>query len=76
MIRPLSDEKDIKNLHKIKLEDLRSEFVEQVLDLREKIFQSGKIKKINNHPINGEMLKDLLSCYVTTINDGAVPNIE
>lgn len=46
------------------------------MDLREKIFQSGKIKKINNHPINGEMLKDLLSCYVTAINDGAVPNIE
>lgn len=76
MIRPTSDENEIKNLQNIKLEDLRSEFVDQVFNLREKIFQSNKIKKIQNHPVSGDMLKNLLVCYVEAINDGAVPNIE
>lgn len=37
MIRPVTDENDLKNLNQIKMEELRPEFVEQVLQLREKV---------------------------------------
>lgn len=48
MIRPLTNENELKNLNLIKIEDLRPEFVDQVFELRERIFKSGKIKEFNN----------------------------
>lgn len=48
LIRPLTEEKDLKNLFRIKLEDLRPEFVDQVFALRKKLFSGQKIKKLKD----------------------------
>lgn len=42
LIRPVRTEKELQNLEQMELEDLRVEFVEQVLQLRKKVF--GKIR--------------------------------
>ena len=76
LVRPLLNEEDLNKLEEIKMEDLRPEFVEQVLTLRKKILTTNKIKKINDKEINGEMLSGLIVSYINAINNGAVPNIE
>ena len=76
LVRPLLNEEDLNKLEEIKMEDLRPEFVEQVLTLRKKILTTNKIKKLNGKEINGEMLSGLIVSYINAINNGAVPNIE
>jgi hypothetical protein len=60
----------------MELEDLRSEFVEQVMQLRRKVINRIKPKMMNGKKLNGEMLFNLAYTYVDAINKGVVPNIE
>ena len=76
MIRPLTNEGSLQNLEKMELEDLRAEFVEQVMQLRRKVINRVKPKPTHGKKLNGEMLYNLMSSYVEAINKGAVPNIE
>lgn len=76
MVRPLTDEEQLQNLERKELRELRSEFIEQVTDLRKRIFKQSKVKYMNGKAVTGEMLAGLLKNYVSAINDGAVPNIE
>lgn len=76
MIRPLTEEDQLQNLEKMELDELRAEFVEQVMQLRRKVLNRVKPKTLNGQPLNGEMLFDLLHAYVDAINHGVVPNIE
>jgi chromosome segregation ATPase len=76
MIRPLTDERSLQNLQNMELDQLRPDFVEQVLYLRKRITGKAKIKMLNGKPLTGFMIASLLQSYVTSINEGAVPNIE
>ena len=76
MIRPLTNEEDLQSLEKRDLEDLRSDFVEQVLQLRRKVLNRVKVKTMNGKKLNGSMLAGLVESYVDAVNKGAVPNIE
>ncbi len=76
MIRPLVDEEALQNLAKMELDELRADFVEQVMQLRRKVINRIKPKTLNGKRLNGPMLSTLASSYVNSINDGAVPNIE
>jgi len=76
MIRPLTDEERLQNLIQIPMNELRPEFVEQVVGLRRKVLQRVKAKKINGKPLNGAMFWNLMSSYVESINKGAIPSIE
>ena len=76
MVRPLTDEEELQSLETIELKDLRSEFIEQVTDLRKRIFKQSKVKMLNGKLITGEMMSGLLRNYISAINEGAVPNIE
>ena len=58
------------------LEDLRPEFVEQVLEFRKKIFNNLKIKSIKGKEITGSMLSELIKIYLEAINQGCLPVIE
>ena len=60
----------------MQLEDLRPEFVEQVMQLRRKVINRIKPKLMNGKKLNGTMMANLISSYVDSINKGAVPNIE
>ena len=76
MVRPAQNEQDLQRLMDLELEDLRSEFVEQVMILRKKIVNKVRPKMLNGKALSGEMLSELLVSYVTAINEGAVPSIE
>jgi hypothetical protein len=76
MIRPLTDESKLQDLQSMDLDDLRPEFMKQVLELRSKILQRMKFKMINGRKLTGPMLAHLSETYVNAINEGAVPNIE
>ena len=76
MIRPLTNEDELQNLDKRELGELRSEFVEQVKTLRERVLQKVKVKTINGHAINGAEWITLVELYVEAINTGAVPSIQ
>lgn len=60
----------------MQLEELRPEFVEQVMQLRRKVINRIKPKLINGKKLNGEMLYNLAASYVDAINKGVVPSID
>lgn len=76
LVRPTINEEDLQNLESKEFEDLRLEFVEQIVQLRKKILGRCKIKSLNGKNLNGEMLANLIEAYVKAINYGAVPSIE
>jgi hypothetical protein len=76
MIRPLTNEENLQNLENMELEELRPDFVEQVMNLRRKVINRVKVKTLNGKALSGPMLSNLADAYVSAINNGAVPNIE
>ena len=76
MIRPLTNEERLQTLNTIPMDELRPEFVDQIGNLRRKVLQRVKPKKINGKPLNGAMFWNLMSSYVESINKGAIPSIE
>lgn len=57
-------------------DDLRPEFVNQVINFRKRVTGRMKPKTLNGQKLSGELYLSMLSSYVGAINDGAVPNIE
>lgn len=76
LVRPIADESGLQNLEEKEPQDLRAEFVDQMLALRKKVINSIKPKTLNDKLLNGEMLSTLIESYVNAINKGVVPSIE
>ena len=76
MVRPVTDEANLRNLEQTDPSQLRPEFVEQVVELRKQILSQAKKKYLNDSELTGQMLAGLLENYVTAINNKDVPNIE
>jgi RNase P protein component len=76
MVRPVKGEESLQNLESKEFEELRYEFVEQVLALRKKMLTGISPKCMNGRPLTGEMLATLIETYVNAMNKGAVPSIE
>jgi hypothetical protein len=76
LVRPLTNEENLQKLEQMPFDELRPEFFEQVISLRKKILSRLKIKTMLGQPLNGEMYQDLIRSYISSINDGAVPNIQ
>lgn len=76
MVRPTEREKDLQRLDEIDNNSLRPEFVAQVEAIRTKIFSRVKPKKINDQPLNGNLLVSLCKGYMDAINKGHLPNVE
>ena len=55
IVRPLVDENNLQNLENMNISDLRSEFVEQIMVLRNKILNGSRIKQINGCKIDGSI---------------------
>ena len=76
MVRPLTNEDNLQVLDKLELDELRAEFVEQIMEVRKKVLGRIKPKTLKGTHLNGKILIDLAHTYVEAINQGAVPNIE
>lgn len=57
-------------------DDLRPEFVNQVINFRKRVVGRMKPKVLNGQKLSGELYLSMLNSYVGAINEGAVPNIE
>jgi hypothetical protein len=55
MIRPLTNEEELQNLEQMELDELRAEFVEQVMLLRRKVINRIKPKTVNGKKMDGGM---------------------
>lgn len=75
LVRPLVDENKLQHLDKLEFDELRPEFVDQVIHFRKRILNRMKPKTLKNKMLDGQMYLCLLESYVSAINKGAVPNI-
>ena len=62
------DENKLQDLDGIPFEELRHDFIEQVIQFRKRVTQGLKIKTLNGKQLNGEMYCNMMSSYVTAIN--------
>lgn len=76
LVRPTTEEEGLQELEKMNFEQLRPEFVEQALELRKALFTIEKFKTFRGQVVNGTILGGIIENYVSTINAGAVPNLE
>ena len=70
MVRPLMEEDRLQSLEEMEIESLRTEFIEQVVDLRRKLLNRLPVKKIQNHVMDGATWAGLIQLYVKSINSG------
>jgi hypothetical protein len=75
LVRPTESEADLQNLPFIPNEDLRTQFVKGVSNLKNRVFKKVPIKKLNDQFINGRMLADLAISYAKSLNQGSIPQI-
>ena len=76
MVRPVEEESDLHNLQSLPDTVLRDEFVQQMGQLRAKVFKRVRPKMLHGKQITGETLLELTEAYVLAINKGSVPCIE
>ena len=76
MVRPLTNETKLQNLEDLPPEQLRPEFLEQIITLRKKVLGRLKVKTLNGKPLNGEMYLNLVRYLISALNSGNVPYIE
>lgn len=75
MVRPVHDEKILRNLIDQPYDTLREEFRAQVKELQDKICNTLKPKQMMNTPLNGVMFARITECYIDAFNSGVVPVI-
>ena len=75
LVRPVSDEAQLRNLAACPWEDLRDEFKSGIETLRRKLYGKVRPKEMYGKLITGPMLVNLSASYVDAINSGGVPTI-
>ena len=76
LVRPVENEKDLQNLMNLPDTSIRTEFLNQSINLRKALYSKVKPKNFGGKILSGEMLIDLLENIINSINNGAIPVIE
>ena len=76
LVRPVEDEKNLQNLQELSDDELRSEFLEQAKNFRNKVYKKLKPKVFHGQFISGTMLLELVQSILDSINNGGIPIIE
>lgn len=76
MVRPVADEKQIKNMSNLAESDMRPEFVAQAASLRRKIIQMARPKQLCGTCVTGPLLARLAEDYCQAFNQGRAPAIK
>lgn len=76
LVRPVSEENDLRYVQKMAFEALRPQFRTQVANFVHKVYNSLKPKKIDGAIVTGPMFATLASEYCKAINNSAVPTIQ
>ncbi|CAG9331362.1 unnamed protein product [Blepharisma stoltei] len=72
--RPVDSENMLQNMDEIPFNELKEEFKEGIIKIREAIRRSN-VKKVKGRSIKGKDLLRLLENYVKFINDGNIPPV-
>jgi hypothetical protein len=75
LVRPVTDEEQLRNLSSCGWDELRDEFKSGVTTLRRKLYGKVRPKEMYGKLITGPMLVTLAASYVDAINSGGVPTI-
>lgn len=78
MVRPCTSESQLQTLDQLPNKSLRPEFVQQAVELRERILKEASMRpfRVNGVELNGSMLGSMCAQYVQAMNDGCVPVIQ
>lgn len=75
LIRPVNDERQLREINTLPYETLRPKFREQMDDLVTKIVNTVRVKMIEGAVLSGEMLAELTMQYTEAINNDGIPAI-
>ena len=75
IIRPVEQEEDLHRLNEIRFDQLKPNFRNKFLNLKRKVYEESKIKRIGNKKINGPILVNLLIQFINSLNSKIIPNI-
>jgi len=73
--RPVEQEEDLHKLNEIRFDQLKPNFRNEFLNLKKKVYEESKIKRIGNKKINGPILVNLLVQFINSLNSKIIPNI-
>ncbi len=76
MVRPTNSEIDLQNLDELSDEKIRPDFLQQVLALRKKLFNSCKPKTFNGIKLNSQSYLSIVTEYIEVMNSGKLPTID
>ncbi|KAG2766223.1 hypothetical protein PC129_g3122 [Phytophthora cactorum] len=76
LVRPVTDERDLRRAAELSDVKLRPEFVEQMSAVRRRLLSSVAAKELLGKTLNGPQVAQLVQCYTDTMNSGAVPDIK
>ena len=76
LIRPVLDEKQLRNIEQMRYNDLKPGFRESVEELQQLVLNNVKPKIIDNVPINGNGYVELVEYLVQAINNKGLPEIQ
>ena len=75
LIRPVNDERQLREINTLPYDTLRPKFREQVEDLVTKVLNTVRVKMIEGTVLTGEMLAELTTQYTEAINNDSIPTI-
>lgn len=75
LVRPVNEEKSLREIQKVPYEQLRPEFRSKMEVLVKKVFNNLQPKIIDGQPLTGEMFGVLIEQYIAAFNSGNVPAI-
>ncbi|CAI5735621.1 unnamed protein product [Peronospora destructor] len=76
LVRPVTNERDLRRAADLSDAELRSEFVEQMSAVRRRLLSSAVAKELLGKVLHGPQVAQLARCYTGTMNSGAVPDIK
>lgn len=74
-VRPVNQEKKLRNIQEVPYEELREEFKVQMSEFIARVQETVRVKMIDGVAVNGKLLASLLEIYIDAINQNAVPTI-
>lgn len=72
-VRPLNDEKQIRNIDKLNIDDLRVEFRKAVNVFKERVHNKLKPKRYNGKVLNGKSFIGLIKEILESFNSNKIP---
>ena len=75
LVRPVYEEKKLKIIDQLPVEELRPEFLSQMNKLVKKIFDNIRPKSVNGGFMNGPVFLNLIKMYINSLNNDNLPDI-